>query len=80
VFTVALPIAKDLICHLLVKDAKKRYTAQQCWENRWVQGLGAGDNLLQLITGKVRFSYFIWYLGRPLLSELTMERAEECFP
>eukprot|EP01102_Stenamoeba_stenopodia_P004597 TRINITY_DN148_c0_g1_i1.p1 TRINITY_DN148_c0_g1~~TRINITY_DN148_c0_g1_i1.p1 ORF type:complete len:607 (+),score=150.23 TRINITY_DN148_c0_g1_i1:330-2150(+) len=44
--------AKDLICHLLVKDPKKRYTAQQCWENRWVQGLQAGDNLLQLITGK----------------------------
>jgi len=30
--------AKDLINHLLVKDASKRYTAKQCAQNAWVQG------------------------------------------
>lgn len=44
--------AKDLICHLLVKDPKKRYTAQQTWENLWVQGIQAGDNILSIMTGK----------------------------
>jgi len=31
--------AKDTICHLLVKDPSKRYTAKQLKECPWTQGL-----------------------------------------
>jgi len=31
--------ARDLVCHLLVKDPKKRYSAKELKENLWVQGL-----------------------------------------
>jgi len=45
--------AKDLIRHLLVKDPKQRYTAQQALEHPWIQGTSAGIsnknmNLLRL--------------------------------
>jgi len=34
--------AKDLIRHLLVKDPKNRYTAQQALEHPWIQGTSSG--------------------------------------
>jgi len=40
--------AKDLIRNLLVKDPKKRYTAQQCLEDPWVQGKTVGNKVLQM--------------------------------
>jgi len=38
--------AKNLIRHLLVKDASQRYTAQQCLEDPWVKGNVASDHVL----------------------------------
>jgi len=32
--------AKDLISHLLVKDPKKRFTATQCLQHKWIQTMG----------------------------------------
>jgi calcium/calmodulin-dependent protein kinase I len=40
--------AKNLIRHLLVKDPKKRYTAQQCLQDPWVQGAGLSEKALKL--------------------------------
>eukprot|EP01103_Thecamoeba_quadrilineata_P015315 TRINITY_DN47_c0_g2_i1.p1 TRINITY_DN47_c0_g2~~TRINITY_DN47_c0_g2_i1.p1 ORF type:complete len:351 (+),score=79.01 TRINITY_DN47_c0_g2_i1:129-1181(+) len=40
--------AKNLIRHLLVKDPKKRYTAQQCLQDPWVQGTGVSEKVLKL--------------------------------
>jgi len=40
--------AKNLIRNLLVKDPKKRYTAQQCLQDPWVQGQSIPNNKLQL--------------------------------
>jgi len=31
--------AKDLVCHMLVKDPSKRYSAKELKENLWVQGV-----------------------------------------
>jgi len=41
-------LAKNLIRNLLVKDPKKRYTAQQCLADPWVQGQSLPNNKLQL--------------------------------
>jgi len=40
--------AKNLIRNLLVKDPKKRYTAEQCLQDPWVQGKSLPDNKIQL--------------------------------
>jgi len=40
--------AKNLIRHLLVKDPKKRYTAQQCLQDPWVQGSGLSKKALKM--------------------------------
>jgi len=40
--------AKNLIRHLLVKDPKERYTAKQCLEDPWVQGIGVSDKMLSV--------------------------------
>jgi calcium/calmodulin-dependent protein kinase I len=40
--------AKNLIRHLLVKDPKKRYTANQCLQDPWVQGTGVSEKVLKL--------------------------------
>jgi len=40
--------AKNLIRNLLVKDPKKRYTAQQCLVDPWVQGQSLPNNKIQL--------------------------------
>jgi len=40
--------AKNLIRNLLVKDPKKRYTAQQCINDPWVQGQTVNTKALQL--------------------------------
>jgi len=36
--------AKSLVCHLLVKDPAKRYTAKQCEDDDWVKGLTTGSS------------------------------------
>eukprot|EP01097_Dermamoeba_algensis_P002647 TRINITY_DN2047_c0_g1_i1.p1 TRINITY_DN2047_c0_g1~~TRINITY_DN2047_c0_g1_i1.p1 ORF type:complete len:362 (-),score=66.70 TRINITY_DN2047_c0_g1_i1:76-1161(-) len=38
--------AKDLIRHLLVKDPKKRLTADECLSDPWVKGEKCGDTIL----------------------------------
>jgi len=40
--------AKNLIRHLLVKDPKERYTAKQCLEDPWVQGVNVSDKMLSV--------------------------------
>ena len=40
--------AKNLIRHLLVKDPKERYTAKQCLEDPWVQGINVSDKMLSV--------------------------------
>lgn len=42
---------KDLICHLLVKDVNKRYSAEEAYNHRWIQKYGSegavgGDTVL----------------------------------
>jgi calcium/calmodulin-dependent protein kinase I len=40
--------AKNLIRHLLVKDPKERYTAKQCLDDPWVQGINVSDKMLSV--------------------------------
>lgn len=45
---------KDLICHLLVKDVNKRYSAEEAYNHKWIQknvpeeGSAAGVTASQL--------------------------------
>ena len=34
---------KDLICHLLVKDVNKRYSAEEAYNHRWISKLGTEE-------------------------------------
>ena len=34
---------KDLICHLLVKDVNKRYSAEEAYNHRWISKLGTDE-------------------------------------
>jgi serine/threonine protein kinase len=40
--------AKDLIRHLLRKDPKERFTAKQFLEHRWVKGIEASEERVEL--------------------------------
>ena len=35
---------KDLICHLLVKDVNKRYSAEEAYNHKWIQMNAPDDN------------------------------------
>eukprot|EP01095_Lingulamoeba_sp_RSL-Kostka_P014432 TRINITY_DN62_c0_g1_i2.p1 TRINITY_DN62_c0_g1~~TRINITY_DN62_c0_g1_i2.p1 ORF type:complete len:337 (-),score=134.15 TRINITY_DN62_c0_g1_i2:105-1115(-) len=45
--------AKNLIRHLLVKEPSERYTAKQCLDDPWVQGLSCGNKQISMSSIKL---------------------------